>query len=33
MGIFSDKCMALIDKNTGRALSGEALELARRDPK
>ena len=32
MGFFSDKCTALIDKNTGRALSGEALEQARQDP-
>ena len=32
MGIFSDECKALIDKNTGKALSGEALEQARRDP-
>lgn len=32
MGFFSDDCMALIDKNTGRALTGEALEQARRDP-
>ena len=32
MGIFSDECMALIDKNTGRALVGEALEQARCDP-
>lgn len=32
MGIFSDECMALIDKNTGAALTGEALEQARRDP-
>ena len=28
MGIFSDECMALIDKNTGAALTGEALEQA-----
>ena len=33
MGFFSDKCMALVDKNTGKALSGEALEQARQDPK
>lgn len=33
MGFFSDECMALIDKNTGEALSGAALEQARRDPK
>ena len=32
MGIFSDECTALIDKNTGAALTGEALEQARRDP-
>ena len=32
MGIFTDECMALIDKNTGAALTGEALEQARRDP-
>ena len=32
MGIFTDECMALIDKNTGKALTGEALEQARRDP-
>ncbi len=29
MGIFSDKCQALIDPSTGRALSGERLEAAR----
>ena len=33
MGIFSDECMALIDKETGRALAGEALKQAMRDPK
>lgn len=32
MGILSDECTALIDKNTGAALTGEVLELARRDP-
>ena len=32
MGIFSDECTALIDKNTGAALTGEVLEQARRDP-
>lgn len=31
MGIFSDKCQALIDPKTGRALSGKALEQARQD--
>lgn len=30
MGIFSDRCQALIDEN-GRALSGETLEAARKD--
>ncbi len=29
MGIFSDKCQALIDPATGKALTGEALEQAR----
>ncbi len=32
MGIFSDTCQALIDPNSGRALSGKALEQARQDP-
>lgn len=32
MGFFSDECTALVDKNTGRALSGEVLEKARLDP-
>lgn len=32
MGIFSDTCEALIDKNTGRALTGEALLEAQKDP-
>ena len=32
MGFFYDTCNALIDKNTGRALSGEALVAARKDP-
>ena len=32
MGIFSDKCQALVDPNTGKALSGAALEAARQDP-
>lgn len=29
MGIFADKCQALIDPSSGRALSGERLEAAR----
>ncbi len=33
MGIFSDTCRALVDPATGRALRGEALELAKKDPK
>jgi len=33
MGIFSDKCRALIDPNTGNCLTGEALEKAKQDPK
>ena len=33
MGIFSDRCDALIDPTTGRALGGEALAQAKRDPK
>lgn len=33
MGILSDKCMALINPTTGRALSGEALEEAKKDKK
>ena len=28
MGIFADRCRALIDPATGRALSGEALKKA-----
>lgn len=32
MGLFSDICNALIDKNTGRALTGEALLEAQKDP-
>ncbi|MBA4386636.1 MAG: hypothetical protein C0404_01575 [Verrucomicrobia bacterium] len=31
MGLFSDKCQALIDSTTGKALSGSALEKARQD--
>ena len=33
MGIFSDRCDALIDPNTRKALTGEALEKAKLDPK
>jgi len=33
MGIFADKCEALIDRDTGKALSGKALEEAQKDPK
>lgn len=33
MGIFSDRCDALIDPTTGRALGGEALAQAKLDPK
>lgn len=33
MGIFSDRCQALIDPVTRRALSGEALEDARKNKK
>ncbi len=33
MGIFSDRCDALIDPNTGRALGGEALAQAKLEPK
>ena len=33
MGIFSDKCRALIDPSTGRVLTGEALARAKSDPK
>lgn len=33
MGIFADTCRALIDPATGRALRGEALEAAKKDPK
>jgi len=32
MGIFSDRCDALIDPNTGRALGGEALAQAKMQP-
>ncbi len=32
MGLFYDTCNALIDRNTGRALSGEALAAAQKDP-
>lgn len=32
MALFSDRCQALIDPDTRRALSGEALEAAKRDP-
>lgn len=33
MGIFSDKCMAIIDPETGRALSGDALAEAKEQKK
>ena len=33
MGIFSDRCDALIDPQTGRALGGEALAQAKLEPK
>ncbi len=33
MGIFSDTCDALIDPNTGKALTAAALEQAKLDPK
>lgn len=33
MGLFSEKCTALVDPVTKRALSGEALQRARMDPK
>ena len=33
MGIFSDTCQALVDPATGRALRGEALEEAKKNPK
>jgi hypothetical protein len=33
MGIFSDRCDALIDPQTGRALGAEALAQAKQDPK
>jgi hypothetical protein len=33
MGLFSDACTALIDRATGEALTGPALEQARQDPK
>lgn len=32
MGLFTDKCEALIDVSTGRALQGEALARARNNP-
>ncbi|MBQ3288041.1 MAG: zinc ribbon domain-containing protein [Kiritimatiellae bacterium] len=32
MGLFSNICNALIDKNTGRALTGDALVAAQKDP-
>ncbi|MGN0853135.1 MAG: zinc ribbon domain-containing protein [Kiritimatiellia bacterium] len=32
MGLFSDTCNALVDKNTGRALTGDALAAAQNDP-
>lgn len=32
MGIFSDKCQALIDPETGKCLSGEALRKAEAEP-
>lgn len=32
MGIFSDRCEALVNPVTGRALSGRALEEARKEP-
>ena len=31
MGIFADKCRALIDPETGRALSGDKLKEAQKD--
>lgn len=33
MGLFSNRCDALIDSGTGKALVGEALEKAKLDPK
>ena len=33
MGLFADKCQALIDVDTGKALSGQALEAARKNRK
>jgi hypothetical protein len=33
MGLFSDKCEALIDPRTRKALTGPAMEQARQDPK
>lgn len=33
MGIFSDRCEALVDRETGKCLSGEALKEAKRDRK
>lgn len=32
MGLFTDRCDALIDVNTGRALQGDALARAKMDP-
>ena len=32
MGIFSNRCEALVNPETGKALFGEALEKARQDP-
>ena len=32
MGIFSDRCHALVDATTGKALTGDALEAAQADP-
>ena len=32
MGLFYDTCNALIDRNTGRALTGEALAAAQKNP-
>ena len=33
MGLFADRCDALIDPRTGDALTGPALEEAQKDPK
>lgn len=33
MGLFSDRCQALVDPQTGKALTGEALQKAKQDPK